>query len=339
MAREIIFGQLRLTVATLTIEQINQDRDSFLNMIRTNVDTELNKVGLFLINVNVTDITDEADYIESIGKKAASIAVNAARVDVAQAERDGAIGQAQADRDREIAVSENEASSAKGVKTAEADRRIVVQEQESEAVRGENEANASIAGYNADLAEKEASALQRAEVARRLAETEVQKAQYSLEQERLRAEDIVRERVTKEQIEIAAEAEAQRQRLVAQGEADAILAKYTAEAEGIEKILDAKAGGYERLITGASNDAQAAATLLMIEKIESMVQMQVEAIRNLKIDKVTVWDGGQAGSSSTANFVSSLVQALPPIHDVAKMAGVELPQYLGKVEGDIEISE
>ena len=74
----------------------------------------------------------------------------------------------------------------------------------------------------------------------------------------------------------------------------------------------------------------------MIEKLEQMVAMQTEAIRNLKIDKVTVWDGGgnADGSSSTSNFVSSLVQSLPPIHDVAKMAGVELPEYLGKVSGD-----
>ena len=75
MAKEIIFGQLRLTVATLTIEQINQDRDAFLDLIRTNVDAELNKVGLYLINVNIVDITDESNYIESIGKKAASEAV------------------------------------------------------------------------------------------------------------------------------------------------------------------------------------------------------------------------------------------------------------------------
>jgi hypothetical protein len=63
MAREIIFGQLRLTVASLTIEQINQDRESFLDSIRKNVEPELNKIGLYLINVNITDITDTSDYI------------------------------------------------------------------------------------------------------------------------------------------------------------------------------------------------------------------------------------------------------------------------------------
>jgi len=178
MAKEIIFGQLRLTVATLTIEQINQDRELFLEAIRTNVDHELNKVGLFLINVNVTDIHDESDYIESIGKKAAATAVNAAKVDVSQALRDGEIGKAAADREREIKVAENAAQSEKGKKSAERDKRVFVQEQESIAVQGENISRASIADYNATLAEKEAEASRRSEVAQKIAEMEIQKAQY-----------------------------------------------------------------------------------------------------------------------------------------------------------------
>ena len=108
MAREIIFGQLRLTVASLTIEQINQDRESFLESIRKNVEPELNKIGLYLINVNITDITDESDYIESIGKKAASEAINRAKVDVAEQDKIGAIGQAEAKREKEIKVAQND---------------------------------------------------------------------------------------------------------------------------------------------------------------------------------------------------------------------------------------
>jgi flotillin len=59
--------------------------------------------------------------------------------------------------------------------------------------------------------------------------------------------------------------------------------------------------------------------------------MQVEAIKNIKIDKVTVWDsaGNGDGGSSTSSFLSSLVRSIPPLHDVARMAGIELPSYLG----------
>jgi flotillin len=141
MAKEIIFGQLRLTVASLTIEQINQDRESFLDSIRKNVAPELNKIGLYLINVNITDITDESDYIGSIGKKAAAEAINQAKIDVAEQEKHGAIGEAEAGREKEIKVAENLAQAEKGKKKAEADRRIFVQQQETMATIGETEAD------------------------------------------------------------------------------------------------------------------------------------------------------------------------------------------------------
>ncbi|MBP50501.1 MAG: SPFH domain-containing protein [Candidatus Thalassarchaeaceae archaeon] len=333
LAEEIILGQLRLTVASLTIEQINQDRDAFLSLITQNVDQELRKFGLTQLNVNIVDITDESDYIESIGKKAAANAVENARVDVANAERDGAIGAAAADRDREIQVANANADAEMGRKEAEQRQRVYVEQQEAMAIAGENTAQAEIANANADLEEAKAHAKQRADVATAQSEAEIQRASYFEEEERLRATEIVQVNIQKQQIEIAAEAEAERQRRIARGEADAILAKYEAEAEGVQKVLEAKAQGYSNLITSASGDPKAAATLLMVEKIESMVSAQVEAIRNLKIDKVTVWDSGNNsdGSSATSNFVSSLVQSLPPIHDVAKMSGVELPDYLGSM--------
>ena len=333
MASEIIFGQLRLTVASLTIRQINADRDRFFELIRENVGHELNKLGLNLINVNITDITDDSDFIESIGQKAAAGAVNAAKADVAAANRDGDIGQAEANRTRDIQVAENQAAAEIGKKGADASQRKEVAALEANAIEGENTSRANIAEYNATLAEKEAEAMQRAEVARRTAEMEVQKAQYMLEQERLKAEEIVREEIAKTQIEIAAEAEAERQRRVASGEADAILAKYRAEAEGVQAVLEAKAAGYSNLVASAGGDAKAAATLLMVEKIEEIVARQVEAISNLQIDKITVWDSaGGNGEGSTANFVSSLIHSLPPVHDVAKMAGVDLPDYLGSMK-------
>ena len=308
MAKEIIFGQLRLTVASLTIEEINQDRERFLDSIRRNVEPELNKIGLYLINVNITDITDESDYIESIGKKAASEAINRAKVDVAVQDKMGAIGHAEASREQTIRVAENVAQADKGKKKAEADRRIYVQGQEAEAVGGENTAKADIADANALLATKEAAAFQRGEVARREAEVEIQKAQYQAELERLNAEEVVREETDKRKVEIAA------------------------EAKGVRQVLDSKAAGYAALVASCSGDAKSAATLLMVEKIEDVVARQVEAIKNLKIDKVTVWDsGGGEGGSSTAGFVSSLIRSLPPLHDVAAMAGVDLPEYLGKI--------
>ena len=88
-ARDIILGQTRLVIATLSIEEINQDREKFLDLVNRNVSTEINKIGLELINVNVRDITDESGYIEALGQKAASEAINKAKVEVAEADKAG----------------------------------------------------------------------------------------------------------------------------------------------------------------------------------------------------------------------------------------------------------
>jgi len=157
-------------------------------------------------------------------------------------------------------------------------------------------------------------------------------ARTQAEQERLTAEEVVKKEIEKTKIEIAASAEAEKLRREATGQADAILLRYQAEAKGIKQVLESKASGYESLVKSCNGDAKSAATLLLIEKIENIVAKQVEAIKNLKIDKITVWDSGAGGKdgSSTSNFVSSLIKSIPPLHDIAGMAGVELPEYLGK---------
>lgn len=333
MAKEIIFGQLRLTVASLTIEQINQDRESFLDAVRKNVEPELNKIGLYLINVNITDITDESDYIESIGKKAAAEAVNKAKIDVAQQTKIGAIGESEAKREETIRVAENLAEAEKGKKSAMASQRIFVQAKEAEAVTGENKAQAEIAESNAELEIRKAAALQRSEVALREAQKAIEIAEYERNMAQLKAQEVAQQEIDKTKLEIEAEANAERIRREARGEADAILMKYQAEAEGLQKLLEAKANGYRRLIESCQGDSQAASTLLMIEKLSEIVQAQVAAISKLKIDKITVWDsGGHNGSTTTSDFVSGLVKSLPPLQEIAAMAGVELPEFLGKIK-------
>ena len=232
-------------------------------------------------------------------------------------------------------VAENVAQAEKGKKAAEADQRVFIQAQEAEAIKGENTARADIAQSNATLAMREAEATQRGEVARLSAQAEIQKAQAMAETERLNAGEVVRQEIERKKVEIAAEAEAERIRRHARGEADAILMRYEAEARGLRQVLESKAAGYESLVRSTGGDARAAATLLMIEKLEQIVEKQVEAIQNLKIDKITVWDSGGGGAnghqSSTANFLASLVTSLPPLQEIAKMAGVELPEYLGRM--------
>jgi len=323
LAKDIIFGQLRLVIATMDIEEINTDRDKFLEAVSSNVETELKKIGLRLINVNVTDITDESGYIEALGREAAAKAINEARIRVAEADRAGAIGEANANRDR----------------------RVQVAIAESEAIQGENEAKAKVADSDATRRELEAESKRRAVAAEKIAaaralseaysaEREAEEARAARERATLEADVVVKAEIDKRQRQIEAEAEAEQMRIRAKAEADAIFAKMEAESRGIQEILTRQAAGLAQIVQAAGGNPADAVRLLIADKIEDIVKTQVEAVKNLKIDKVTVWDSaaGRDGVSSTAGFVSGLLKSLPPINDLLQMAGLEMPEFLGKAK-------
>ena len=167
-AQDIILGQLRLVIATLSIEEINRDREKFMALINENVGQEVNKIGLELINVNIRDITDESGYIDAIGKRAAAEAINQAKVDVALQERDGDIGEAAAHRERAVSVSRERATAAQGEKDAERERRIAVAAFEAQAVEGEATSNRDMEIIRAQREAQTAAAAKAAEQERRV---------------------------------------------------------------------------------------------------------------------------------------------------------------------------
>lgn len=321
LAKDIIFGQLRLVVATMDIEEINSNRDKFLAAVSSNVEAELKKIGLKLINVNVTDINDESGYIEALGKEAAAKAINDAKKSVAEKNRDGSIGQAQAHQIERIKVAGANAS----------------------AVEGENTAKITIANSDADRREKEAEAERKAVAAEKVTQAKALEEAYAAEQdaEQARAERdratqnanvVIPAQIDKEKIEINAEAIAEQTRRHAKGEADAIFLKMDAEARGIFEILSKEANGFEKLVDAANEDPSAAVMLMIADKLPELVKTQVEAIKNLKIDKITVWDNMSSGkdgkSPTSANFLSGMLGSIPPFEELFKMAGLELPDYL-----------
>ena len=321
LARDILFGQLRLVIATMSIEELNSDRDKFLEAITANVEVELKKIGLRLINVNVTDIKDESGYIEALGREAAAKAINEAKVRVAEQEKIGEIGKAEAVRETRIRTAEANAA----------------------AVKGENEAKVEIANSDAVRREKEAEAQRKAVAAEKVAQAQALEEAYAAEQkaEEARADRerstqtanvLVAQEIEKKRLVIAAEAEAEQKRVNAKGEADAIFAKMEAEAKGLYEVLTKQADGYDKMIQAAGGDTKGAYTLLLLEKLPELVKTQVEAIKGIQIDKVTVWDNGSTGDgqTSTANFLSGLVKSIPPLNDLLNQAGLSLPEYLAR---------
>lgn len=280
-AEEIIFGQLRQVIASMRIEDINRDRDMFLQHIQNSVEPELKKIGLVLINVNITDIQDESGYIDAIGQKAASQAIQQARADVADevkqgeirvagAERDKVVQVASATKEREIGtreasreqavrVAELEKEQTVGeqtaafqrdvsVKQAEQQKRISIAEANAKAVDGENIADARIAQSQATLLEQKAEAYERGEGRKREAEAAVIEVQNRAMAKAALADA---ERVEAEQrAKLEAPAKAQKARILVDAEAEAEKRKLEAqgEAAAIFAKLEAEARGQYEIL-------------------------------------------------------------------------------------------
>ena len=280
-AEDIIFGQLRQVIASMMIEDINRDRDKFLESIQTSLEPELEKIGLVLINVNITDITDESGYIEAIGRKAAAEAVQQAQIDVADQEKRGAIGVAGAEREQAIEVANAEKLRSIGTKEAEREQsvrvavlekekqvgeqtarfeqearvrdaeremRISVAEANAQAVSGENESKAKVADANAELKVREAEAYQTGESRKREAEAAVLQAQFVAE---ARAAEAMAEKIEAEkraELEAVARAEKAKQIVDAEAESERRRIEAEGEAAAIFARLEAQAKGeYEIL--------------------------------------------------------------------------------------------
>jgi flotillin len=405
-AQDIIFGQLRQVIASMRIEEINRDRDAFLSHIQAALIPELKKVGLVLINVNITDINDDSGYIEAIGRKAAATAVQQARGDVAEQEKLGEVRVAEAERERtvqvanahkvrEIGVREakreqavrvaelekeqqvgetmaalererqiKEAERAQAVRIAELDKeqkigeqtaayekeaqikdaeqrmRVQVAQANARAIEGEAQSEASIADTRAQLQVRQAEAYEISEKRKREAEASVVEAENRAraraaiaEAERVEAEKRALleapAKAEKARTIVEAEAEAEKRRIEAEAEAGAMFAKLEAEARGQYEILARKGEGLKEIVAAAGGSKEAF-QLLMLEHLDALAKTAAEAISNIKIDKVVVWDSGSG--NNTSNFIQGMAQSLPPMMNVLKdIGGVELPEFLGRL--------
>jgi flotillin len=280
-AEEMIFGQLRQVIASMGIEEINRDRDKFLEHIQSSLEPELAKIGLQLINVNITDITDESGYIDAIGQKAASLAIQKARGDVADNERMGETRVAAAERDKLVQVAEANKERAIGVRKAERDQAINVADLEKEqavgekaaaferesqvkdaeramrvrvadadatAIEGENLAQAKVAASQAELSVRRAEAYQLGEGRKREAEAAVLEVQNRAMAKAAMAEA---ERVEAEKrAELEAPAKAEKARVIVDAEAEAERKRIDAlaQADAIYAKLEAEARGQFQML-------------------------------------------------------------------------------------------
>lgn len=356
LASEIVMGQMRVVFASMTIEEINNDREKLISAITRGVEVELHKIGLRMINGNIRDIKDLSGYIDALGKEAAAKAINDAQIRVAQENQRGSVGRAEAEREQAVRVANAQA----------------------EARKGENTAQVMIAKSNADLATAQAEAKRQVEAAQKVAEARALQEGYKAQQEaelaraarekaQQQADQIVKAEIDKEKMRIDAEAKAAQTKIVQEGqsaayviqkdaeaegvrrvaegeaagiraklgaEASGIQAKLTAEAEGTRAILDAKSQGFEKLLKVA-NDTAGATQLLIAENIVRIAEIQAGAIKGLQFEKIIVMGGGAGGSAGPGQFVQDLYKGVLPISELANSVGLKLPSFLGQSQGEV----
>ena len=383
---DVVYGQMRLVIADMTIEELNSDRDKFLSKVKDNIDTELRKFGLYLMNINISDIRDAANYIVNLGKEAESKAQNEAQANIEEQEKLGAIkianqikeretkvaetrkdqdiaiaetkklqeiSVANADKDRISQVAIANAEKESQVAKAEAEKNIRIEQANTEkesriaelnsdmeikqaeaqkkAAIGRNEAQKEIALSNSELAVTQANADKQAgeasakseaavQTAKEIAQKEVEEAKARKVESSLKAEKIVPAEVARQEAilqaeavaeKITREAEARAKATLAQAEAEAkaIQLKLEAEAEGKKRSLLAEAEGFEAMVKAAESNPAIAIQYKMVDQWKEIAGEQVKAFEHINLGNITVFDGGNGG---TSNFLNTLVKTVAP---------------------------
>ncbi len=267
-AEEIIFGQLRQVVASMKIEDINRDRDAFLQHIQNSVEPELKKIGLVLINVNITDVTDESGYIDAIGQKAASEAIQQARGDVADEQKKGEIRVADAERERVVEVANATKLREIGTRDAEREQAVRIAELLKEQTIGEKSAERDRAVQVAEMLKEQTVGERRAEFEREVqvkdADRQKRVAVAEANAAAVDGENIAEAKVAASQAELLV----QRAEAYERGEA----AKREAEASVIE----------------IQNRAMAKAALAEAERVEAEKRAELEAVAKAEKARIVV---------------------------------------------------
>ncbi len=278
-ARDIIFGQLRQVIASMRIEEINRDRDKFLESIQKSLEMELKKIGLVLINVNITDITDESGYIEAIGRKAAAVAIEQAKIDVAEQEKKGKIGVAEAERDKDVAVAN--ATKLREIGTREATREQFIKVAQLDKDREVGEQTAKL---EQDALVKESQRQQAIRIAELDRDQRVGEQQAVFEREAQIAEAERDKRVRLAD----ANAKAVGGESAAQAEIAAYQATLAVKKAEAYQLSETKKREAEAAVLEAQNRAMAKAAIAEAEKIEAEQRAALEAPAKAEKAKIIV---------------------------------------------------
>lgn len=327
---DIVYGQMRLIIADMTIEELNADRDKFLDKARKNIDNELNKLGLYLLNINISDIRDAADYIINLGKEAESKALNEARANIEEQEKIGAIKIANQQKERETAVANTKKEQEVNIATTEKERATIVANTEKE-----KEVTLAVTEKEKQIGVAEADRDRAAAIAKTLSEKEssIAKAQAELEVNKAEAdkfEEVGKNKAEAEKRYTMAIQDSEAQIKKAEAEKNAAVGYNNAQKEvavseselNIVKAQSEKKAGEERVKAEA---AIKTAKEIADKEVEEAKARKIEAA--LKAEKIV---------PAETYKKESILQADAEAEKIRRQADAEAAAYMAKARAEAE---
>lgn len=259
VAKETLEGNVRGVLATLTPEEVNENRLRFVEELQHDAEPDLEKLGLHLDTLKIQSVTDDRDYLESIGRKRIAEIIKQAEV-----------------------AESNAMKSAEEVESKEqGNSEVARRDAQTEIQKGQNELRRMLAELESAAKSEEEKAQGMALAARAEAEQELQRVRTDLEALRLQA-DVV----------IPAEAQKVARELIAAGEAAEIAERGRAMAEVL------------RMMTEIWRDAgDAALDVFILQRMDHIMKEVSAAARRVSVKEVALIDSGDG--RALPNYVSS----------------------------------
>ncbi len=340
-------GNMREIIGTLTLKEINTDRDSFSDQVMAKASKDMKKLGIEIVSCNIQNISDENGLIKDLGADNTARIKKDASIAKAQAERDIAIAQAEADKasndarvlaQTEIAQKNNELEIRKAElkkesdsKRAEADAAYEIQNQEQQKTVQTATVNAQIAKTEreAELKNKEVAVMQQtleAEInkkadAERYAVEQKASADLSRRQREAEAKKYEQEKEAE-----ARKAQAEAEKFAMLQEAEGIKAKGEAEAAAIQAKGLAEAEAMEKKADAMKKYGQAAMMEMIVQALPEMAKAIAEPLA--AIDKVTIIDSGNGdtGVTSMGSYVPAVLAKT--IESVKETTGLDITEIM-----------
>lgn len=314
LIRGIIEGETRSLSANLSIEDIFTGRSAFKNDIITNVKSQLDQYGLEIYNANIEELkdSDSSNYFRSLAQKIKAEAENKAKVEVAEQNKKGNIGS-----------KEREAETRQRIAVVEAETTLVENNRQQEILKSQADLEKTKAEQDLIIRQAAIRSEQEAEALRMQLLKDVEVRRQQMELEKQRASDLTKSTVAAEIAAKDAEGKAAGQRILA----EAALYQKQKEAEGIAAVYSAQAEGLQRLINSFGGDARALLSYTMLEKgiYEKLAEANAKAIKDMN-PKITVWTHDPASSmSAIQNLGKGLIPMLDTIQD---QTGYKLPSWI-----------